>query len=76
MRNVSVSMKTGNVCLISTIKAELITREERDSQALASGRKAMDSVTEMRHLLSGSPCLGASAAALKLVGILVGEAGS
>lgn len=58
MRNVSVPVKTGNVCLISTIKAEPITREERDSQALASGRKAMDSVTETRHLLSGSPLSG------------------
>lgn len=50
-----------DICLICTIKAELITHEERESQALASGRKATDSVTEergpfIRKPLSGGFC--------------------
>lgn len=38
-------MRKENVCLTSTIKAELIACKERDSHALA-WRKAMDSVAE------------------------------
>lgn len=72
MKTVLVSTRKGNVCVTSTTKAELVTCQEQDSQVRASGRKAVDSVAEKQ----GRPCLEASAAALKLVGIIVSKAQS